>query len=616
MFRLLHAYDSLMNTGSPMAKDVLTRLDAQLDDHPFSSSVKMRVYAATCRWYVERGDCDSAKYFAQLAWMASANNHDRMRAALAIGAAQRCAGYPDSSLAAYFLAERIAFAAHDTFVLMRSWFYIGHVHSELGKFEKAAADYRLSQSFAKQTHNAEFIARTSLALASNLADQGLVREALPALQLALQQCKKAGLVRQEATACNNLGMLCKELRMYRQALQYFRSSLEIQARLGNQYEMATEYNNLAIVQMLLGHYREAIPLLQQAETLSAELEGHPVLTEVYHNLAICYAETGDYRNAYVYKNEHKNLDDSLRGMEMLKHTEQLQEEFEAEKRQMEISGLKQENEVKELKNKVHLKQRDIFIGLAGGLFCISLLVYFILRQKIANARQVSEKDRQIHRQQLEEVMRSSELQSIHTMVETQEKERRRIAEDLHDRVGSMLSAVRLRFSGLVPKYETAVKEQGEYEQLARLIDQTCEEIRMVSHNLVSGVLDTFGLVPALFDLREALSSSGLEMSIHSHGMDARVPREVEINLYRIIQELLNNTIRHAGATRVDIEISRVREELTMIYSDNGRGFDTAKNNTGIGLKNIQSRTDKLEGTLHIDSGKGNGSTFVLTINLL
>jgi two-component system NarL family sensor kinase len=607
LMRELSLYDSLMNAGSKEAYSILMRANGML---PQAGTTKeqVRIYTANSRWYVELGQCDSTMHFAHKALSVSANAADSMRSLLAIGAAHRCSGSRDSSLAAYFQAERMALIAKDTFVLIRSYFYLGHVHSELGKYDKAANYYQLCSGLANASLDDEFIARSGLALASNMADRGLLKQSLHALRNALEQCKKAGLIRLQATAYNNLGLLCQALEMYSSALGYFRQSIEIQTMLGNQYEMATDYNNMAMILILQNRFTDAIPLLHKAEQLS------PLLPEVYHNLALCYAETGNYKKAFDYKAIQKNLDDSLSGVEMLKRTEQLQEEFEAGKRQMEISTLKHENEVKELKNRVHLKQRDIFIGLASALFCISLLVFFILKQKVQNAKQVAEKNRQIHLQQLDEVMRNSELQSMHTMLDTQEKERRRIAEDLHDRVGSMLSAVKLRFTGLIPDEENKNTQKGEYEKLSLLIDETCEEIRMVSHNLVSGVLDTFGLVPALYDLREALSKSGLEVTITCHEMESRVPKQVEINLYRVFQELLNNTIRHAEATRADIEITRFREQLTVIYSDNGSGFDTAKRGFGIGLRSIQSRIDKLGGTLHIDSGKGNGSTFVITVN--
>ncbi|MES2726953.1 MAG: sensor histidine kinase [Bacteroidota bacterium] len=613
-FRHIYQYDSLLNINADKAKvalDLLNNYNCQTNE---LLTCKVLVLYCNTRWYVEKGECDSALLLAGKARALAHEKNNQMWAAVSMGAAHRCARHIDSALSYYFLAEKLANTLHDTSALIRSYFYLGHLHSELGKFEKAGNFYTLSNELAKATNDDNFLARTTLALASNLADRGYLRQALPVLHLALHQCKKANLVRPTATACNNLGLLYKELGQYGLAAKYFKESLRIQTALNNMLEMATEHNNLAMVLIYEGKYKDAIDLLLKAEKLLEQLNNRYMLPEVYHNLAVCYAQISDFKMAYTYKEWQKNLSDSLRGIEMLKHTEQLQEEFEAEKRQLEISNLKQENEVKELKNKASIKQRNVFIALAIGLFGVALLVFFYLRQRVRNARQTTNQNQLIHRQQMEEVLRKSELQSIHTMLETQEKERKRIAEDLHDRLGSMLSTIKLQFSHFTPK-EQVDKEQ-QFNKVSHLLDDACEEIRLVSHNLVSGVLSTFGLIPALNDLTTALKeTSTLHIDMHVHGMETRIESDVEINMYRIFQELFNNTIRHAKATHIEIDISRFDNQLVLIYSDDGVGFDTAVAQSGIGIKNMYSRLNKLGGSLHIDSGRGNGSTFIFTIQL-
>ncbi len=608
LVKLLHNYDSLMNTRPSQAAGVLLIANQMVSSGGTHPSLLIRLNAANARWWVEQKNCDSSMYYAQKAIHASQNTGDSISALISLGAAFRCYGKHDSALSSYFGAEKLAFAIKDTLSMIRSFFYLGHVHSELGKFDKAEGYYAHSNNLANQLNNKEFIARTNLAMASNMADRGLMKQALVALQNALIPCENEGLLGLQATAYNNLGLVCRELELYEKALAYFQQSLQIQTLFGNHYEMATEYNNMAMIRILQNRLNDAIPLLHKAEQYS------DILPEVYHNLALCYSETGNYKKAFFFKSIQKMLDDSLRDIELLKRTEMLQEQFEAGKRKMEIENLRQENEVKELKNKVHVKQRDIFIGLALALMFISILIYFILRQKVKNAKRMDQKNKQIHQQEVEELIRNSELLSMRTMIDTQEKERRRIAEDLHDRVGSMLSTIKLRFSHLIPANQIGDAEQSAYQKLSQLIDETCEEIRLVSHNLVSGVLDTFGLIPALLDLKEALSKNGLEISITSYNMSARVPKVVEINLYHMMQELFNNTIRHANATAVTIDITRHKNQLTLIYHDNGIGFETGVKGLGIGLRSIQSRIDKLGGTLHIDSGKGNGSTFVIIVN--
>lgn len=610
---LLHAYDSLLNHNKTQARLTLLTLNRQLAQQP-APAIKVAVWLCNTRWYQASGDCDKARICAEQAWkLARIYQSGYTAAALAKGAAFRCSRNTDSALYYYITAEKYALQAHDTPTLIRSSFYMGHVWSELGRYDRARGYYEHSSRLAHHTNDKEFITRNALARASNLADRGLIKQALPDMQQALKYSMENNMFTLTATASNNLGLIYTELGQYEQARLYFTQSLNIQQQLNNHQEVFNEYNNLAMTAMYRERYREATGLLLRADSLAYRMGGHPMWPEVYHNLALCYENMGDYRNAYRYKTAQKTVSDSLRNIELRKHTEKLQEEYDAEKRQLEIVNLRQQNEVNDLKNKVHVKQRDILIALAVGLLGTALLVFFILRQKVRNARELNAKNQQIHRQQMDEVLQRSELQAIRTMIETQEKERQRIAADLHDRVGSMLSAIKLHFGVFKPGQSGAVSQ---YNKVSDMLDEACEEIRLVSHNLVSGLLSTFGLVPALRDLLDALTqSSGISFHLEAHGLQERIPPEAETNLYRVFQELLNNTLRHAKATRVDIELTLFNNQLTCIYSDNGKGFDTAHNGNGIGLKNMHARIEKLGGSMHIDSGRGNGSTFVFKINL-
>lgn len=610
---LLRAYDSLLNHNKSQAQRTLLLLNKQLSQRP-PATTSITIWLCNTRWYQASGDCNKARICADRAWqLAQVNQAGFALAALAKGAAFRCSRNTDSALFYYITAEKYALKSNDTPVLIRSSFYIGHVWSELGRYDRAGGYYDRSNLLANQYNDKEFMVRNALAKASNLADRGLIKQALPDMQKALQYSVENNMFTLTATASNNLGLICTELGQYEEASRYFNQSLNIQQQLGNQQEVFNEYNNLAMVSMYRQRYHDAIKLLLKADSLAHHMGGHPMWPEVYHNLALCYENLHDYRNAYRYKTAQKLVSDSLRNIELRKHTEQLQEEYEAEKRQLEIVNLRQENEVNDLKNKIHVKQRDILIGIAAGILMAALLLFFILRQKVKNARELNAKNEQIHRQQMDEVLQRSELQAIRTMIETQEKERQRIAADLHDRVGSMLSAIKLHFGVFKPGHSGSPHQ---YNKVSDMLDEACEEIRLVSHNLVSGLLSTFGLVPALRDLLDALTqSSGITFHMEVHGIDQRVPAEVETNVYRVFQELLNNTLRHAKANRVDIELSLFNQQLTCIYSDNGIGFSTTLSGNGMGLKNMHARIEKLGGSMHIDSGRGNGSTFVFKVKI-
>jgi len=208
----------------------------------------------------------------------------------------------------------------------------------------------------------------------------------------------------------------------------------------------------------------------------------------------------------------------------------------------------------------------------------------------------------------------TEKREISALLAGQDKERERIAADLHDRLGSMLATVKLYFNTVEESVEHFKKENKEYyTKASSLLDDACEEVRRISHDLASGVLVKFGLVAALNELKLMVSESKrLNMDVLVFGMDQRLSNEIEVNVYRIVQELLNNTLKHANAGKLNVQLNRIEGNLNLIVEDDGKGFDTELLQTkeGIGLKNVAERIKKLNGKMSIDSGE-KGSSIIM-----
>ena len=201
------------------------------------------------------------------------------------------------------------------------------------------------------------------------------------------------------------------------------------------------------------------------------------------------------------------------------------------------------------------------------------------------------------------------------MLEVQESERKRIASDLHDRLGSMLSTVKLYFGSVEEQIEK-MKEQNKehYNKANLLLDEACEEVRKISHDLISGELLKFGLLPALTQLCKTIEGANkLKINLLFFGMDNRLDNSVEIPVYRIIQELINNILKHSKATDVTIQLNKTENNLNVVVEDNGIGFDIASVKNGMGLKNIETRVNKFNGKLYVDSGKDKGTTTIIDI---
>lgn len=205
-------------------------------------------------------------------------------------------------------------------------------------------------------------------------------------------------------------------------------------------------------------------------------------------------------------------------------------------------------------------------------------------------------------------------QRTQAVLEAEERERIRIARDLHDGVGQTLAAARMTLGNYVSQKKI---ESPEMQNSLNLLEDGIKEIREISHNMMPSSLTKFGLSSALKQFTNKINALGkIEIELQIVGFKERSDEKIELVLYRIVQEIISNIIKHAEAKKVSIELVRHDDELILIIEDDGRGFDTAKTeNHGIGLKNIATRVEYLNGNVNFDSSIGKGTSVVIEIPL-
>ncbi len=216
-----------------------------------------------------------------------------------------------------------------------------------------------------------------------------------------------------------------------------------------------------------------------------------------------------------------------------------------------------------------------------------------------------------NQQVLNQEIRKQEKKRLEAIVETQEKERKRVAAELHDHLGQMLALVKLNFSRLE---DSLVGQFKLYEESCQILDESCGELRRIAHDMMPPDLEKRELTDILDDLfRKYLPGSGLTYRFHAFDLPAVLPLVVKLNLYRMTQEIIHNIIKHAQARHVTIELNEMDGRLHLMIADDGKGFDTQFKTDGIGLRNLHSRVSMLNGRLDIDSGLSRGSVFHIHI---
>lgn len=255
---------------------------------------------------------------------------------------------------------------------------------------------------------------------------------------------------------------------------------------------------------------------------------------------------------------------------------------------------------------------DTFVLIVGTLTLL-LVVLAVIFFAFLFQRKLIKKQRAFR--EIENLLQKQEVKAAYQVLEAQEQERKRIAEDLHDRLGSRLAAVKLHFHAF---RNNTNNTESFFTTGSNLLDEAIDEVRDISHNMLSGVLSKFGLVGALNDLKNTLEASKqLVFQIHTSHLEERLDLAVEVSLYRIVQELISNILKHAQATEIILQVNRFEGEILLIVEDNGVGFEMKSDFDfmGIGLKNIKTRAGKLNGKINVDSRKGQGTTVTIEIPL-
>ncbi|WP_299758200.1 sensor histidine kinase [uncultured Pontibacter sp.] len=226
-----------------------------------------------------------------------------------------------------------------------------------------------------------------------------------------------------------------------------------------------------------------------------------------------------------------------------------------------------------------------------------------------------------HQEHLRNLQAVKQQQVLEATFQAQEDERRRVARDLHDEVGAMLALIRLNLYQMVSNVEAKdTKLLTSAEGMKQQLDEVLGSVRRISHDLMPVVLEKMGLAKALDALRRTLAASGqIELIINYNDKSIRLKPQHELLLYRMVQELLNNTIKHAKASVVEIALGFNPTETRLQYKDNGIGFDMAALEQqqdltgGVGLMSLQSRAALLNGSISITSSPGGGTAADISI---
>ena len=316
---------------------------------------------------------------------------------------------------------------------------------------------------------------------------------------------------------------------------------------------------------------------------------------------------GNFEKAYSYKKKQASYADSLVKEQNQYRILLIDGEFAAEKRSNEIRQLQKDKQIQSLSLEKKSTLNYVLVSSIIVLTVFGFLVYRNLRHRHVLAKQQEE----IHRQQIRELEKDRQLIAVDSMLKGQEEERSRMAKDLHDGLGGMLSGVKLSLGAMKGNIILSEDNTRLFARVLDQLDHSINEMRRVAHNMMPEALVKLGLQQAIQDYCDGLNESNkLKFKTQYYGLENRLEASTEIVVYRIVQELLNNVVKHANATEALVQVMRHENNLNVTIEDNGRGFvvNETDEKKGAGLANVRSRVDYLKGQLDIQSSPGKGTS--------
>jgi len=459
---------------------------------------------------------------------------------------------------------------------------IGAVYVSWKKFKEALNYYNQALAIGQKTNDAKLIADCYNNLGTVYEQTNELDKASRAYLQALDYYKNKNLDLDVAMVYSNLAIVYKLLKDYKKSIEYNAMALNF-AKKGNDLWMSAAIsNNIGNAYSEINEFAMAEKYCNESLKLSLEIKAIEITVMAYESLADLNERKGDFKQAFFYSKKMIAANNSFLNANQTAQFSALEVKFKTQEKELQNQKLIFDN--------AQIQRQNIFNISIALLIFLFVLLFVLSYFRIKKQRLLLQQQKEMNL----------------AVLESESKERFRIARDLHDTVGQLLSVVKMNLS-----------QSPENQSICDLVDQTITEVREISHNLIPEALN-FGLQRALEELAENSQKKGtlavlLDFNIEQKML--KLNQEKELMLFRIVQELIGNTIKHAQASTINISFALNEKTLLINFHENGIGFDVnlIKTSQGLGWKNTHARLNLLNGKINVVSQKNQGSKILITL---
>jgi two-component system NarL family sensor kinase len=397
---------------------------------------------------------------------------------------------------------------------------------------------------------------------------------------------------------NNLGKAALALGNNEKALAWFRQALSISEDIGNKQAADEQRQNIAGITAKKGNPAAAIAQYKQSLVIAKSSGSLRSQKYALENLIGIYDSLHDYASAYHYIAEYQGVEDTTRSVNYVQAIADAETRYETQRALRARDSLQYESRLQALARARAVQQRNNTLAISACTILALLAIFgFAWRDRTTRART------------------REEQRAASAIFEGEQAERIRIARDLHDSIGQMLAVTRMRLDR--PPLDNLAAQLDFNKGTARIVDQAVAEVRAISHNLIPEDL-TFGTVRALENLCSKMADTGgisVELHISDQVRAHQFNQQFSLSLYRIVQEVLGNMMKHSGASAISLSMLQAGNNILLEISDNGKGFDTSIINAGrgIGWKNVFARVRLLNGSVDLRSERISGTSIQISL---
>ena len=592
---------------------------------------------------LEFDDISKAKTYLDKAARLQGNNDTiRMLLSLQYSLYNQNIGLADTSLFYGLKAKKLALKFKDDITRAQAAGAVANAYLQKRDFKKAQSAYLEAMPVYTKTNNYYALGNLHVNLGYLFQQQGLVAEAEKYYQQAKDLFVKIDNQERLAQLYNNYGILYAENNDLKKSLAFFQVSTKIREKLTNKINLANSYLNMGGITVMMKKYQQAESYLIKSRKLFSDMNNVQGISSCLTNLGEIQEQTknypralayykeslalakandnmedvenvlssiskvykalGEYQKAFEYSDELNSLKDTLYKKSLTSEIAEMQTKYETANKEQQIKLLNKENIIQKLS--LSSRSKTLFIIVVLFIMSVVFAIMFYSRYK-------SKQDARLK----SEIIRQQDL-STKAVLDAEEKERIRIASDLHDGVGQLFSVVKMNLSVMIDRGQIITpKDQLLAEKTLALVDESCKEVRSISHQMMPNILLRSGLASALKSFIDKIDAERLKVNLEVVGLNETLNINVENVLYRVIQETVNNVIKHSRASTLNIQLQRNESSINVSVQDNGKGFvyNEHRESDGIGLKNIITRVKYLQGQVEIQSEEGKGTLIKICV---